>query len=206
MIDLRCCAFPMSGTQIQALQLVRALSTTAQIELGVLLPEIVDTSVTADVAQLPASIRRYGTSTLPSRRPHIFHCPYQLLADQDLGEALTLGDRLVITQQDMIMNHTPSYFRNLDDWRRFVDTTDNVPAADDVAFFSPHAMADALSDGVLSAEKASVVPIGTDHLSGSEEGFIDLPAALRLEAGIPFLLVIGNAYAGTRTAFMPSKS
>ena len=39
MIDLRCCAYPMSGTQVQALQLVRALSSVDQADVAVLLPD-----------------------------------------------------------------------------------------------------------------------------------------------------------------------
>ena len=192
MIDLRCCAYPTSGTQVQALQLVRALSILDQADVAVLLPQAIHRSVSREVSGLPSSVRRHTAATLPSRRVHVFHCPY-LLLDQEIGEAVTLGDRLVITHQDMIMSHTPSYFHNWSDWRRYVDMVQtSFLVADHVAFFSPHAMADGLSEGVLDSEKASVVPLGTDHLSGSEHGEVDMPSASRL--GEPFLLVIGNAY------------
>ena len=96
MIDLRCCAYPMSGTQVQALQLVRALSRLDQADVAVLLPEAIHPSVSREVSGLPSNVRRHTTASLPSRRPHVFHCPY-LLVDQQIGEAVTLGDRLVIT-------------------------------------------------------------------------------------------------------------
>jgi glycosyltransferase involved in cell wall biosynthesis len=194
MIDLRCCAYPMSGTQVQALQLVNALARIDQADVAVLLPKAIHRSVSREVSRLPSSIRRHTAVNLPSRRPHVFHCPY-LLVDQQLGEAVTLGDRLVITHQDMIMSHTPSYFHNWSEWRRYTEMVEaSFLIADHVAFFSEHAMADALSEGVVSPEKASVVPLGTDHLSGSEPGEVDSATASRLGGGAPFLLVIGNAY------------
>jgi glycosyltransferase involved in cell wall biosynthesis len=194
MIDLRCCAYPMSGTHVQALQLVNALVSLDQADVAVLLPKAIHRSVSREVSGLPSNVRRHTAASLPSRRAHIFHCPY-LLVDQQLGEAVTLGDRLVITHQDMIMSHTPSYFHNWSDWRRYAEMVEaSFLIADHVAFFSPHAMADALSEGVVGPEKASVVPLGTDHLSGSELGEVDRATASWLGGGAQFLLVIGNAY------------
>lgn len=194
LVDLRCCAFPISGTQVQALQLIHALSGVAEAEFAVLLPEVVDRSLSAEVARLPMSVQRYTSATLPSRRPHVFHRPYQLLQEHELAEAVTLGDRLVITQQDMILSRNPSYFRSDGDWRRFTQMTQvSFLVADHVAFFSPHALDDALSDAVLNPDKVSVVPLGTDHtatqITPREAGSAD-----RLDVAQPFLLVLGNAY------------
>lgn len=195
LVDLRCCAYPVSGTQIQVLQLVTALSASGGTDLRVLLPEKVDPSLTRDVAALPSGVQRHTIDTLPGRRAQVFHRPYQLLLESELAEAVAFGNRLVITQQDMILSRNPSYFSNVRDWRRFTEMTNvSFLVADHIAFFSPHALRDALSDGVLTTEKASVVPLGTEHARALPAEFEKSTRGFGFELQEPFLLVLGNAY------------
>lgn len=195
LVDLRCCAFPMSGTQVQVLQLVHALAATGGVDLSALLPERVHSSLANEVARLPPSVQRTTAKALPSRRPHVFHHPHQLLRESELAEAVSFGERLVITQQDMILSRNPAYFSSRRDWLRLREMTDIAfLVADHVAFFSPHALRDALSEGVLSEDKASVVPLGTEHTGELPDASYELPEYLSRRLRQPFLLVLGNAY------------
>ncbi|MEN3343219.1 MAG: hypothetical protein V7644_2623 [Actinomycetota bacterium] len=196
LVDGRCWAHPVSGTQLQVLQLVRALARLEGVELGVLLPTAVHPSGAPGVAQLPAAVARHVSPGLPERRPHVFHRPFQLLFEHEIGEVTGFAERLVVTQQDMILGRTRAYFASEREWRRFGAMTHlSFLAADHVAFFSESARLDALDDGVLDPAKTSVVPLGTDHL---EEAVRLDPAAARpprgLEDAVPFLLVLGNDY------------
>ena len=62
--------------------------------------------------------------------------------------AARLGDRMVVTQQDMIAFHNPAYFSSYDRWASYRAMTRKALAvADQVVFFSGHARDDALGGG-----------------------------------------------------------
>src|SRR5262249_24958428 len=146
LIDGRCLAFPMSGTQVNVLALLRSLAARSEVEVAVLLPETVHPSLLADLRDVPGRIERQtNTRTLP--RPDVFHRPYQLLFERELGDVLGVGDRLVITQQDVILARTPAYFGTRRLWESYAALTRlSLLAADHVAFFSEHARRQALEE------------------------------------------------------------
>jgi glycosyltransferase involved in cell wall biosynthesis len=61
---------------------------------------------------------------------------------------------------------------------------------DEAGFFSRHAALDAVSDGTLEPDRATVVKLGVDHLS---DAAADIPPADPL-GGRPYAFVLGNAY------------
>jgi glycosyltransferase involved in cell wall biosynthesis len=171
MIDARCLDRPLSGTQVHVLSLMKALADTGAVRLSALLPEAIH----------------------PTEKPAVFHRPYQFGALAELRAAARIGRRLVLTQQDMILDRTPEYHADARDWCRRRETTAAAFAvADQVGFFSRHAADDAARDG-LDPSRSNVVPLGVDHPLGTDPAGGD---AAGLELASPddsFLLMIGGA-------------
>jgi glycosyltransferase involved in cell wall biosynthesis len=195
LIDMRCCVYPLSGTQVHALNLVSRLAARDDLRVSILLPLRVDNSVRPHLEAIPKVVARYSEGQRIDPPPQVFHRPYQLFEGQ-INDFVTSGARLILTHQDMILDRTPSYFRSADRWQTYSAATAlSFVAADEVVFYSEHARQEAISDGLLDPAKTSVVAPGTDHLDGSSEEV--RPTALNaLMSGRehPFLLFIGNNY------------
>jgi len=195
-VDLRCCSFPLSGTQVHAVSLVSSLSARDDLRLSILLPTRVHQSVRPYLDGLPPTVTRYTTGQSMVPRPQVFHRPYQLLYDDELSDVVAAGVRFVLTHQDLILDRAPAYFRSEAEWHAYTSTTAlSLMAADEVVFFSEHARQEALRDGLVDQAKTSVVPPGTDHLDDVGEAVMPSAVSGLLASGRrPFLLVIGNAY------------
>ena len=194
-VDMRCCGFPLSGTQVHALSLVSALAKREDVRLSILLPPRPDDSVRPYLDAVPPSVKRHtGRPIVPP--PHVFHRPYQVLSENEITDVVTSGARLVVTHQDMILDRTPAYFASKDQWRHYTATTAvTLVAADEVVFFSEHARQEAVRDGLVDLSKTSVVPPGTNHLDDrADETMPRELARLPVAEKQPFLLVFGNAY------------
>ena len=90
----------------------------------------------------------------------------QVFSLHELADRLVIGERFVLTHQDMIWDRTVAYHVGdaRRDYRRA--TAAALALADHVGFFSLHAARDAASDGGLELDRATVVPLGVDHLVG----------------------------------------
>jgi glycosyltransferase involved in cell wall biosynthesis len=195
MVDARCLDQPPSGTQVQILHLITALAETGEIDLHLFLPRQVHPSLASSVDAVSEVCGLYTVDRLPAQPMAVVHRPHQIYWATELDECLRLGRRLVITHQDMIMARTPAYFPSREAWAAYRTATYATwLAADRVAFFSKHAAADALSDGVLAPNQVSVVPLGTDHLANAMAGPELAPSQFASGSGAPFLLVLGNAF------------
>jgi glycosyltransferase involved in cell wall biosynthesis len=202
LIDMRCCVYPLSGTQVHALNLVSRLAARDDLCVSILLPLRADKSVRPHLEAIPEVVARYSEGQRIDPPPQVFHRPYQLFEGQ-VNDFVTSGARLVLTHQDMILDRTPAYFRSADGWRTYSAATAlSFVAADEVVFYSEHARQEAISDGLLDPSKTSVVPPGTDHLDGSSEGVRPTAmSALMSGEETPFLLFIGNNYAHKNRLF-----
>ena len=129
-------------------------------------------------------------------RADIVHRPFQINNESDLLFLARLGERLVVTNQDLIGYHNPSYFRNADAWQGYRRITRSALAvADQVVFFSAHARDDALAEDLLEPDRASVVHIGVDHAFVGPRRAGDRPAgAARLPEGAEAILCIGTDF------------
>jgi glycosyltransferase involved in cell wall biosynthesis len=196
-VDLRCCASPLTGTQVHALNLVTSLAHTQDLRLSVLLPARLDRSTGPHVDALPASVRRIRAERSDAPLAQVFHRPYQLLTEHEITDVLSYGTRLVVTHQDMILDRTPAYFPSKERWRGYSAATAlSFVAADEVAFFSEHARREAIRDGLVDPAKTSVVPPGTNHFDGNSGPEIR-PAELGdlvASEEKPFILVLCNSY------------
>jgi glycosyltransferase involved in cell wall biosynthesis len=196
LMDMRCCIYPLSGTQVHALNLVSQLARRDDVAVSMLMPLDPDKSSQPHLSAVPAAVRRYREGELIDPAPHVFHRPYQIFEGQ-ISDLVTYADRLVITHQDMILDRTPAYFRSKEKWRTYAAATAlSFAAADEVVFYSEHAREEALRDGLLDRAKTSVVPPGTDHFDESTDE-VARPAALEgsMPSGEPeFLFFVGNDY------------
>ena len=126
----------------------------------------------------------------------VVHRPYQVSNDEDLSFLAQLGERLIVTNQDLIAYHNPSYFRDFDSWEGYRRITRSALAvADRVMFFSGHARDDALAEDLVEPERASVVHIGVDHvLTRAPTAPTPPRGAARLPDGVEAILCIGTDF------------
>jgi glycosyltransferase involved in cell wall biosynthesis len=187
-LDGRCLAQPLSGTQVQFLGLLGGLVDTG-IDAAVLRPHEFHPTVRTEVARFERVVPFLERSRVG--RPEVFHRPFQVGSLHELVECLSVGERLVLTHQDMIRDRTPAYSSTFDAWQDYRRATEAaLSSADQVGFFSRHAAVDAASDGSIELDRATVVPLGVDHLSARP-----LPDTVADPlAGRPYVLVVGNAY------------
>lgn len=192
-IDASCLRSPLTGTQLQTLCLLGGLADRADVRVEALVPRVVHPTCQELIPRLCPSVRFVETRSSPGG-PTVVHRPFQVDSFERLRQLAELGDRLVITHQDMILDRTPTYAGSNEAWAHFSRVTAAaMSVADHVGFFSRHAARDAASEGYIGIERTSVVPLGLDHLH--EPTTEQLPPGLAASRGRPFILVVGNAYA-----------
>ncbi len=166
MIDARILHGTTIGTHVHALEVVTGLARTGKVRLTVIVPD--DPSEYA-IGRLESersvSLVTYReASGAGGPRADVVHRPFQLSNAGDLTFLRTLGDRLILTQQDLIGYHNPSYFPGPEAWQDYRRLTAlALAAADRVAFFSSHARDDAVAEDLVDPARASVVRLGVDH-------------------------------------------
>jgi glycosyltransferase involved in cell wall biosynthesis len=190
-VDLRNLAGPVTGAQVQSLALLGALARTGEVRLTALEPSRLHPSVAPLAEPLRADVA--FAASVPLGAADVFHRPFQVGALHDLADCLVYGRRFVLTQQDMIGERSPEYFASraeFEDVRRA--TAAALASADHVGFFSEHAALDAASERALDPSRATVVPLGVDHIR--TDGPLDAPPQVSALGGRPFLLVLGTAF------------
>src|SRR5204862_800001 len=129
-------------------------------------------------------------------RTQVLHRPYQVFHHSDLPLLNRLGDRVVITQQDLISYRNPGYARSGLDWidlHRLSRVT--LAFADAVVFFSRHAAQDTLAEELAPADRAEVVYLGVDHRAFRPPARSARPAILPAELGADgYLLCLGTDF------------
>jgi GT2 family glycosyltransferase len=197
-IDARTLAGPMTGTQLHVLELIAALARTEQARITVVVPDEMNRFAARALDTLTEiNCVTRGQATAKGRdRADIVHRPFQVNSDSDLLFLARLGERLVVTNQDLIGYHNPSYFRNADAWLGYRRITRSALAvADQVVFFSAHARDDALAEDLVEPNRTSVVHIGVDHtFSDPGEPVVPPRGAERLPEGAEAILCIGTDF------------
>src|SRR6202043_3635900 len=82
-------------------------------------------------------------------RSTVYHRPQQAFAPEDVEFAVRLGERIVISQLDLIAYRNPGYFPDAaawDDYRRA--SRHGLAAAERVVVFSDHTRRELLSDAL----------------------------------------------------------
>jgi alpha-1,3-rhamnosyl/mannosyltransferase len=191
-IDARSLGAHAGGTQVYALELIRALAATGEVRIRALIgpdPEAADQLGGLD----DTSVVTYEEALAGVGATDLVHRPQQVFTVDDLDLLRPLGRRLVITHLDLIAYHNPTYFPDLDQWQRHVRATRiALAAADHILFFSSHALTDAAREDLVEHHRTSVVPLGVD-LDSSPTAAAAQPELLRGREE-PFLLCLGADY------------
>jgi glycosyltransferase involved in cell wall biosynthesis len=187
LIDGTCLAHPLTGTQVQVLALVGGLAR-AGADVRVMRPHELHPTVALEVAALAREVEFVERRAVG--KPSVLHRPFQLVSLHDLADRLVIPERMVLTHQDMIWARTRAY-HDVDAWVDYRQAaTTALAAADEVGFFSMHAAVDAASEGCLELDRATVIPLGVDHLV-TGDGHDDSPPPL---GGRPYLLMVGTSF------------
>jgi GT2 family glycosyltransferase len=198
-IDARELSGPITGTQVQVLEIISALARTSAVRITA----IVSPDLSGQIARVLEShpevrLRTRGEVERASvgDKADLVHRPYQINNEEDLSLLGRLGERLMVTNQDLIGYHNPSYFASYEKWDGYRHLTRSALAvADRVVFVSAHARDDALAEELLEPDRASVVHNGVDHLLGSRRSEAVAPrAADRIPADVPAILCLGTDF------------
>jgi GT2 family glycosyltransferase/glycosyltransferase involved in cell wall biosynthesis len=195
-VDGRCLTPILTGTQLHTLEVIAALSDEGSARLRVVVPDDLGDYARAVLDQLSGvEVLREREMGPATERSDVVHRPYQVSSHEDLAFLDALGERIVVTQQDLIAFHNPGYFMSFKAWtahRRL--TTHTLALADRVVFFSRAAAEEAISEELLERERSEVVYIGTDHRLDGLPALEEPPGALTKIGERPFLLCLGTDF------------
>jgi glycosyltransferase involved in cell wall biosynthesis len=194
-VDARCLTPIVTGTQIHTLEVIASLYRHAGLPVRVVVPPDLGAYAAAVLGGL-ASIEVVPAGSVAGLpRTDVVHRPMQVSSHADLEFLEHLGDRIVVTHQDLISYHNPAYFSGYADWEQYRRLTRQALAyADRVVFFSHSAAREAIAEELISAQLADVVYIGTDHTIDSLPAIVKAPPAIKRLKGEPFLLCLGTDY------------
>jgi len=201
-IDARILYGPTTGTQVHVLEVIAGLARTGRLRLTVILPDDPSEYAITRLRSIPGlALVSYDEASREASRPgaepaDVVHRPFQVSNAGDLSFLRSIGERVILTQQDLIGFHNPAYFVDAQAWQdhRWL-TRLALAAVDRVAFFSAHTRDDALAEELVEPVHACVVPLGVDHVL-DEPGRAQSPpsGADRLSSGSAALLCLGTDY------------
>jgi hypothetical protein len=192
----------MTGTQLHALEVIVALHDSEEIPIRVIVPPDLG-AYASDVLAGLDRVRLISEEQVASEPPtDVVHRPYQVSSYADLPLLLAAGERLVITQQDLIALHNPAYHETYESWQEHRALTRlSLAAADQVAFFSRHACQDALQEELVEPARAKVVLLGTDHRLTTLRPEAAVPRGGKRLTDRPFLLCLGTDFVHKNRVF-----
>lgn len=201
-IDARVLDGTRMGTQVHVLELVRALARTAGLHQRVLVRgEKIDRATLELLRGLPNTAildaRDVVAGTTPASA--VFHRPVQAFSHEDVRLACDLGERIVLSQLDLIAYENPTYFPDAEvyaDYRRAA--RHGMSAAERVVVSSADTRARLLEKDLVEEERIRIVPPGLDHDSATEPR---RPAALDEHLQDDFLLCLGADYTHKNRVF-----
>jgi glycosyltransferase involved in cell wall biosynthesis/GT2 family glycosyltransferase len=195
-VDASCLDPGLTGTQLQTLELIRALWETGEMRLRVVVPHNLGRYARVILDEMPGIETLVWSKVKSSTRAtDVVHRAYQVTNARDIEVLCQLGERLVITQQDLIAYRNPGYFPDFEGWSRYRwAAVEALAQADRVHFFSKHAANEAVAEDLVDAERARVVYIGVDHHLTSLRPTPRRPAGLNGAGDGEFLLYLGTDF------------
>jgi glycosyltransferase involved in cell wall biosynthesis len=196
-IDARPLAGGVTGTTVHLVELIGALAARDDVHVRALLPERVGDEAAAALRAMGGAVETVDAAAPWGQlgRTHVVHRPWQVESAQEMAELDRLGERTVVTNQDLIGYRTPSVFESPARWKDYRQATrDALGLAAMVLFFSQTAADDALADDLVAPDRARVVALGArnEHLVLAPAAAA--PAGLAVDGERPFLLVLGSRY------------
>jgi GT2 family glycosyltransferase len=201
-IDGRILTRFITGTQLHVLEIIAALHDAHDVPIRVIVPpDLGDyaAGVLGDLERVRLITEEQAEHEAPS---DVVHRPYQISSYRDLQLLFRAGERLVITQQDLIALQNPAYHPGYDVWHEHRSLTRvALSAADLVVFFSRHARREAVREEIVEPERARVALLGTDHRLTTVRPDSALPRGADRLAERPFLLCLGTDFLHKNRAF-----
>lgn len=198
-VDARVLGNGVGGTQTYVGSLILALAAHPELTVRAVLAGPVDAELSGAFAAAGVTTISYEEAASGrAARTDVVHRPQQVFTPSDLRLLELLGERLVVSQMDLIGYRTPTYHASADAWRAYRRSTRMaLAAADGVIFFSDHARGDALSEELVTPARATVAGIGVSA-PGAE-----LPRRRpeRVPDDRELLLVLGADYAHKNRPF-----
>jgi glycosyltransferase involved in cell wall biosynthesis len=195
-IDARCLGSFLTGTQLHTLELIGALWRTRRAHIRVVLPDQMG-QYARDTLDVMPGLELMAQWAVDDGTPKtdVVHRAYQVSGPDDLRFLAQLGDRLVITNQDLIAYRNPGYFASAGQWLRYRRlTAESLALASIAVFFSRHAADDALAEDLVAEDRVRVVPIGVDHRLGSLRPAPARPAGCEGLEERPYMLCLGTRF------------
>ncbi|MBI5105947.1 MAG: glycosyltransferase [Solirubrobacterales bacterium] len=196
-VDARSLGPFLTGTQIHTLELIGALARTGEVRVRAVVPDDLGDYAREALDALPRVERLSVTDVEDGVEPdEVVHRPWQINDPGDLPLLGKLGDRLVVTHQDLIAYRNPAYHADARAWLKYRATTAEALAwASVVVFFSQHAADDALAEDLLPPSRARTVLLGVDHQLVRLDPEPQRPAGVPddLDAR-PYLLCLGTDF------------
>ncbi len=192
-IDARALDGALTGTQVHVLELICALAQTRALRLRLIVLAHKIDRATLDLLRGLPETEVLGAEEIDEATPRsaIFHRPQQTFSPGDVELALRLGERIVVSQLDLIAYSNPGYFADADAWQDYRRASRHgMSAAERVVVFSDHTRRELLSDALVEDERIRVVPPGLDHRSSVQPL---RPAALAADPP-GFLLCLGTDF------------
>jgi glycosyltransferase involved in cell wall biosynthesis len=198
-IDGRSLTSAFGGTQTYVENLILALAHESTAAVRVLTaPDLSEHAKDALVSAGNVELLTYEQALADPPLTDIVHRPQQIFTPEDLALLRLVGERVVVTHQDLIAYHNYAYHSSVEAWRGHRRTTRlALAAADQVVFFSEHARHDALAEDLLSPDRAHVVGIGAEQLQAAGPA----RAPDEMNADDLFLLCLGADYAHKNRPF-----
>jgi glycosyltransferase involved in cell wall biosynthesis len=192
-IDGRCLTPILTGTQLHTLEVIAGLSRQGGPRLRVAVPHDLGDYAKAILADLPNVKLLPAHEVTGAMEPDdVVHRPFQVSSPEDLSFLLRLGERIVITYQDLIGFNNPGYFRSFEEWQAHRRLTRHaLSLADRVVFFSKATADQAISEELVEEDRADVVYIGTDHALEEISAVEEPPMTATRLGELPFLLCLG---------------
>jgi glycosyltransferase involved in cell wall biosynthesis len=196
-LDARALDGAVTGTQVHILELILALAQTEALRLRLLVREDrIDRETLEHLRGLPETeLLAEDQVEETTARSTVFHRPQQAFSPGDVALAVALGERIVLSQLDLIAYRNPGYFTDAGSWEDYRRASRHgLSAADRVVVFSDHTRRELVSDALVEEARVRVVPPGLDHRSPGEPRE---PAALDAQRGdsmAGFLLCLGTDF------------
>lgn len=199
-IDARSLVGGVSGTGVHVAELLVALAGRPDLTVRALLPDQVGGAYAECLERAPQLRRITEPEIAEAGRTHVAHRPWQVesLADVELLDRA--GERVLITQQDLIGYRMSSVFESADRWHDYRTLTAGaLGLSAGTLFFSDTVAREAIAGGLVDPARSHVVPLG------AESGLFVSTEAPRQPSGFEpperFLLVIGNRFLHKNTVF-----
>jgi GT2 family glycosyltransferase len=202
-IDGRCLTPILTGTQLHTLEVIAAVSREGGLRVRVAVPPDLGEYAHEVLSELPnVTLLSSDAVGMSGERDDVVHRPFQVSSHEDLAFLSSLGERMVLTHQDLIAFNNPGYFASFEEWaaqRRLARHA--LRLADRVVFFSHVAAAEAIEEEVVERDRTAVVYIGTDHTLDGRSADEAPPKSLAKLEGRPFLLCLGTDFVHKNRGF-----